>query len=92
MIAITLGIGKGAAVLFYGLKYLSISMREYSAVVLRRPLNLLVALLAGLLAVRIFSPYPAGLTLIIGAATVGIVSLVVLRDDISAVVRSLRNA
>jgi O-antigen/teichoic acid export membrane protein len=91
LMAAPIGIGMGLAVLFHGIRYLSIGVAGYFSAVLKRPLILLVCLVVALWSVRVLSPYSVGPTLVIGAAATAAISIAILHREMLAVLRMVRN-
>jgi O-antigen/teichoic acid export membrane protein len=91
LMAAPIGLGTGLAVLFHGLRYLSIDVRTYFGVVLKRPLILLLNLVVALLLVRVLSPYSVGMNLIIGAVATAAIAMVILRREIYTIYISIKN-
>lgn len=91
LMAAPIGLGVGLAVLFHGVRYLSIGVSTYFSVVLKRPLILLSGLVTALLLVRLLSPYSIGVTLIIGAVATAAVLYATLRREIFAIYKSIKN-
>lgn len=91
LIAAPIGIGMGLAVLFHGIRHLSIGVLTYFGVVLKRPLTLLVILLAVLLSVRVLSPFSVGPTLVIGVVATAVISITLLRRELVEIFNSIRN-
>jgi hypothetical protein len=88
--ALPAGIGLGISILVEGVRYLDIGMREYTRHALVPAIRLALAIGVTLAALRFLSPYSSFVTLLIGAALTGAITLVLQRRDVARALVAVR--
>jgi O-antigen/teichoic acid export membrane protein len=90
LIALPAGLGLGIATLVDGVRYLNIGMREYARHALLPAVRLGLSIGVTLAALRFLSPYSSLVTVLIGTALTGAVTLVLQRRDVARVLVAVR--